>query len=200
LCLLARDNAASPQVLFSPLGRSFPPLHHSCKNLETNRRSFLTPQTSVKHVRSPHHAFCATPVPSHLKSKCGRPAPTLETHNRSLALSSFVGARSYLPPRVLPPFPLSYSVFSLKHTVDVKPQSSHLFTTAAMVAFRVSAAATLAARSAAVAATALQARNSQPEPTIQDALSGIFGSVSLTAWICLLVGGLGSTKAGRLAA
>ncbi|CAK7219411.1 hypothetical protein SEUCBS140593_003881 [Sporothrix eucalyptigena] len=56
-----------------------------------------------------------------------------------------------------------------------------------MVAFRVSAAATLAARSAVVAATALQPSGGPPEPTVRDALSGIFGSVSLTAWICLLM-------------
>ncbi|KIH94635.1 vacuolar membrane pq loop repeat protein [Sporothrix brasiliensis 5110] len=56
-----------------------------------------------------------------------------------------------------------------------------------MVVFRVSAAATLAARSVAVAAAALQSKTSSPEPTIREALSGIFGSVSLTAWICLLL-------------
>ncbi|ERS99560.1 hypothetical protein HMPREF1624_04765 [Sporothrix schenckii ATCC 58251] len=56
-----------------------------------------------------------------------------------------------------------------------------------MVVFRVPAAATLAARSAAVAAAALQSKTSSPEPTIREALSGIFGSVSLTAWICLLL-------------
>ncbi|CAK7226660.1 hypothetical protein SBRCBS47491_006305 [Sporothrix bragantina] len=57
-----------------------------------------------------------------------------------------------------------------------------------MAAFRVSAAATLASRSAAVAGAVLQSTGgSPPEPSIHDALSGIFGSVSLTAWICLLL-------------
>ncbi|CAK7233290.1 hypothetical protein SCUCBS95973_008545 [Sporothrix curviconia] len=47
-----------------------------------------------------------------------------------------------------------------------------------MVAYRVSAAATLAARSAAVAATVLQSTGgSPPEPSIRDALSGVFGSM-----------------------
>ncbi|CAK7274501.1 hypothetical protein SEPCBS57363_006197 [Sporothrix epigloea] len=57
-----------------------------------------------------------------------------------------------------------------------------------MAAFRLSTAATLAARSAAVAATVLQTTSGNPPaPSIYDALSGIFGSVSLTAWICLLL-------------
>ncbi|CAK7267509.1 hypothetical protein SEPCBS119000_002585 [Sporothrix epigloea] len=57
------------------------------------------------------------------------------------------------------------------------------------VTFRPSAAASFAARSAALAASLLQHTGdaSPSPPSVYDALSGVFGSVSLTAWICLLL-------------
>ncbi|OAA61681.1 vacuolar membrane pq loop repeat protein [Niveomyces insectorum RCEF 264] len=49
------------------------------------------------------------------------------------------------------------------------------------------AVATSAARSAVVAATVLRAAGVQPPLSVNDALSGVFGSVSMAAWICLLL-------------
>ncbi|EPE03920.1 vacuolar membrane pq loop repeat protein [Ophiostoma piceae UAMH 11346] len=54
-----------------------------------------------------------------------------------------------------------------------------------MVVSRVSSATALAVRSASVAAFSLQALGAS-KPSVEDDLSGVFGSISLTAWICLL--------------
>lgn len=132
----------------------------------------------------------------------------LQRDQRLFALQSYLQAEHRICTYIYFPtsFPFSLGAFDRQErgifcTLAFWPlpilDTLELCKAAVMVALRLSSAATIAARSAVVAAGAMQvgdmglaaatATLSSPLPSLEDALSGIFGSVSLTAWICLLV-------------